>query len=82
MRSWTTRTGVDVHHRPEQRYASEPRHLGALPEQLRRPRAHRRPGIGSFIGPIQAYTFIVPTAEFATQTAIPPRRRTTRSVTA
>lgn len=27
-------------------------------------------GIGSFIGPIQAYTFIVPTAEFATQTAI------------
>jgi hypothetical protein len=27
-------------------------------------------GIGSFVGPIQAYTFIVPTAEFATQTAI------------
>jgi hypothetical protein len=27
-------------------------------------------GIGSFIGPIQAYTFIVPTAEFATQTSI------------
>ncbi len=27
-------------------------------------------GIGSFIGPIQAYTFIVPTAEFGTQTAI------------
>jgi hypothetical protein len=27
-------------------------------------------GIGQFIGPIQAYTFIVPTAEFATQTAI------------
>lgn len=27
-------------------------------------------GVGSFIGPIQAYTFIVPTAEFATQTAI------------
>jgi hypothetical protein len=27
-------------------------------------------GIGSFNGPIQAYTFIVPTAEFATQTAI------------
>jgi len=27
-------------------------------------------GIGSFIGPIQAYTFIVPTAEFANQTAI------------
>jgi hypothetical protein len=26
--------------------------------------------IGSFVGPIQAYTFIVPTAEFATQTAI------------
>lgn len=28
------------------------------------------PGIGSFIGPIQAYTFIVPTAEFGTQKAI------------
>ncbi len=28
------------------------------------------PTIGTFIGPIQAYTFIVPTAEFATQTAI------------
>jgi hypothetical protein len=27
-------------------------------------------GIGSFIGPIQAYTFIVPSAEFTTQTAI------------
>lgn len=27
-------------------------------------------GIGSFIGPVQAYTFIVPTAEFATQTSI------------
>jgi hypothetical protein len=27
-------------------------------------------GIGSFVGPIQAYTFIVPTAEFGTQTAI------------
>ena len=27
-------------------------------------------GIGTFIGPIQAYTFIVPTAEFTTQTAI------------
>lgn len=27
-------------------------------------------GIGTFIGPIQAYTFIVPTGEFATQTAI------------
>ena len=27
-------------------------------------------GIGSFTGPIQAYTFIVPTAEFTTQTAI------------
>jgi hypothetical protein len=27
-------------------------------------------GVGSFIGPIQAYTFIVPTAEFANQTAI------------
>jgi len=27
-------------------------------------------GIGSFVGPIQAYTFIVPTAEFQTQTAI------------
>ena len=27
-------------------------------------------GIGNFNGPIQAYTFIVPTAEFATQTAI------------
>jgi hypothetical protein len=27
-------------------------------------------GIGQFIGPIQAYTFIVPTAEFATQTSI------------
>jgi hypothetical protein len=27
-------------------------------------------GIGSFIGPIQAYTFIVPTAEFASQTSI------------
>jgi hypothetical protein len=27
-------------------------------------------GIGTFNGPIQAYTFIVPTAEFATQTAI------------
>ncbi len=27
-------------------------------------------GIGTFIGPIQAYTFVVPTAEFGTQTAI------------
>jgi hypothetical protein len=27
-------------------------------------------GVGSLVGPIQAYTFIVPTAEFATQTAI------------
>ena len=27
-------------------------------------------GVGSFIGPIQAYTFIVPNAEFGTQTAI------------
>jgi hypothetical protein len=27
-------------------------------------------GIGSFVGPIQAYTFIVPTAEFAVQTSI------------
>jgi hypothetical protein len=27
-------------------------------------------GIGTFIGPIQAYTFVVPTAEFQTQTAI------------
>ena len=26
--------------------------------------------VGSFVGPIQAYTFIVPTAEFATQTAV------------
>lgn len=28
------------------------------------------PGVGSFVGPIQAYTFIVPTAEFGTQKAI------------
>jgi hypothetical protein len=27
-------------------------------------------GIGAFVGPIQAYTFIVPTAEFSTQKAI------------
>lgn len=28
------------------------------------------PGVGSFVGPVQAYTFIVPTAAFGTQKAI------------
>ena len=40
-------------------FTSELRGLGAPPA-----------GIGQFNGPIQAYTFIVPTAEFASQTAI------------
>ena len=31
-------SGADVHDGPEQRDVAEPRHLGALPEQLRRPR--------------------------------------------
>ena len=68
--SWTTSNAeLTCTTDREQWHRSEPRHLRALSEQLRQRRVAPA-GIGSFIGPIQAYTFIVPTAEFGAQTAI------------
>ena len=53
---------VHLHDGPEQHDTDRPRHLGALPDEL--PDGTPPAGIGTFIGPIQAYTFVVPNAEF------------------